>query len=152
MGMSAKKNTETTIAIAAVVAMVFVGSFILLTGQAPEQLQAISTDARVSVSGLSRDATKLGVERIDGVQTGLEGVLSDVYELRVDAGVLEGGDLEMVVAQGVDVTEVTLYQYDRDTLTWFAQSTDFDLERQVVTSPITFGGSTLVVLVSRVLY
>ncbi len=150
--MAGKKRREKpNWAVAAMVAMVLIGTLALVWSPAPEEMVAGSPDGAVQVSGLTRSAASLTVERLQGVEVGVEGALGPVYELTLDRGLLEQGELTVVVSGGVDVTEVVLYEFDRDTLTWLPLATSFDLTDGSVSAVIEFSGSTLVTAVSRVL-
>ncbi|NQV88820.1 MAG: hypothetical protein HQ488_00665 [Parcubacteria group bacterium] len=149
--MVGRKKKEGQASIAIVVAMVLFGSIFFFLSSAPEQLVAGSSDGVVQVTGLTRSAADVTIERLKDVQVGVDGVIGPAYELILDSGQLERGELTFFIDESVDVTEVVLYQFNRNTLTWLPLATNFDLTSGSVSAQIEFSGSTLVVPVSRVL-
>ena len=149
--MPAKKKKETQVSIAVIVAMVLFGNIFFFWAPAPEQLVAGSQDGLVQVTGLARGESDLTVERLQGVQIDVEGALGPAYELLLTDGRLEQGEIKVFLDESVDITEVVLYQFNRDTLTWTQLATGFDLTSGSVSAVIEFYGSTLVVAASRVL-
>jgi hypothetical protein len=149
--MAGRKKKESQISIAIIVAMVLFGSIFLFWTAAPEQLVAGSQDGMVQVTGLTRSAADVSIERLKDVQVGVDGVIGPAYELILDSGHLEQGELTFFIDENADVTEVVLYQFNRNTLTWLPLATSFDLTSGSVSAQIEFSGSTLVVPVSRVL-
>lgn len=154
MGQTSRKK-DSNFSVAIVVAIVLVASALLLLRPAPEQVMALSEDGRVWVEGVTRESGTVLIERIDGVDTAIEGALSPVYELTLTSnGTLQDGELTFAFAEfaqeGQVIQEVVIYQFDRSSLSWKSLSTFFDLETQTLFAPLSLSGSLLVGLGERV--
>ncbi len=145
---------ESSLSIAIVVAIVLIASALFILRPSPEQVVAVSQDSLVYLEGVTRSPSILTIERLE-VDTTVVSLVSPVYELYLESeGLLQNGELTFSFSEfdsDVPIQEVTVYQFDRETLSWVALPTYFDLDRQVVTCELEFSGSILVGLGKRVL-
>ena len=118
--MSGRKISSTHWSVAAVVAIVFVASVFLFLRPAPEEVVGISDDGLVRASGLSRSSSEtLVIERIDDVETSVTTAISHVYEVSLTSnGHVNDGELVMTIEQSESLSEIVLYTFDRETLSW----------------------------------
>jgi hypothetical protein len=142
-------NNKSSISIAIVVAIVLIASVLIILRPMPEQVIATSQDGLVQVDGVTRASGALQIDRLDGVQTSIENILSPVYQISFgDDGVLE--DAEVVMAfnelgqEEVSIQDATIYQFDRTTLSWQALPTFFDLSEGTLSASLTLSGSVMV--------
>ena len=150
-----KRAQESNWAIAIVVAIVLMASVLFVMRPSPEQVVAFSPDGLVRVEGVTRARGSILIERIDGVDTSMEGIVSPIYEVTLDGqGTLEETELSFSFAEfafeELSIQEVTIYQFDRASLSWKPVPTFFTLAEQTLTSTVTLTGSTLVGLGERV--
>lgn len=149
-----KKTKEFSWPIAIVIAIVLVGSLVLILRPVPEQVFAQSTDGHVRMEGVTRNlATPIEIERLDGVQSSVEELLGPVYEIRLESGFVDRVDLEFDFELASDdelsLQEVLIYFFDRETLTWQPMDTFFDLDREILTTSTTISDNLLVALGHR---
>lgn len=150
-----KRAHESNWAIAMVVAIVLGASALLVMKPSPEQVVALSPDGLVRVEGVTRARGGVLIERIDGVDTSVEGILSPIYEITVgQQGTLEETELsfayEAFERETLVIQEVVIYQFDRTSLLWKPLPTFFDMDEQNVSTTLTLSGSALVGLGERV--
>lgn len=133
------------------VAIVFVASVFLFLRPAPEEVVGISDDGLVRASGLSRSSSEtLVIERIDDVETSVTTVISHVYEVSLTSnGHVNDGELVMTIEQSESLSEIVLYTFDRETLSWVELPTLFDLASFSVSTSLDFTGSLLLVAGER---
>lgn len=150
---SAKKDSSLSIAI--VVAIVLIASALLILRPSPEQVVAVSRDQVLRVEGVTRSSGMVVIERFDGVSTSIPDLASPVYEATLTGeGTLEDAELTFSFSDldsELQIQEVTVYFFNRETLIWESVPTFFDLGRQTVTAEMGFSGSILVGLGRRVL-
>ena len=149
--MSGRKISSTHWSVAAVVAIVFVASVFLFLRPAPEEVVGISDDGLVRASGLSRSSSEtLVIERIDDVETSVTTAISHVYEVSLTSnGHVNDGELVMTIEQSESLSEIVLYTFDRETLSWVELPTLFDLASFSVSTSLDFTGSLLLVAGER---
>ncbi len=133
------------------VAIVFVASVFLFLRPAPEEVVGISDDGLVRASGLSRSSSEtLVIERIDDVETSVTTAISHVYEVSLTSnGHVNDGELVMTIEQSESLSEIVLYTFDRETLSWVELPTLFDLASFSVSTSLDFTGSLLLVAGER---
>ncbi|MBI4257003.1 hypothetical protein HY626_03045 [Candidatus Uhrbacteria bacterium] len=153
MGTSKKKDSSFSIAI--VVVIVLIASALLILRPSPEQVVAVSQDNVLRVEGVTRSTGTVLIERLDGVETTIPSLLSPVYEVTLSGiGTLEQAEFLFSFSEfsaRASLQEVVIYQFNRETLSWEAIPTFFDLGAQMLTSELDLSGSILVGLGERVL-
>ncbi|GEM_PF-3497694 len=153
MEPSTKKDSSISIAI--VVAIVLIASALLILRPSPEQVVAVSQDSLLRVEGVTRSSGTVAIERLDGVATSIPGLMSPVYEVTLTrVGTLENAEFSFSFSDfpsELSIQEVTVYRFNRETLSWEAVPTFFDLDAQTLTAELEFSGSVLVGLGERVL-
>ena len=153
MVSATKKDSSLSIAI--VVAIVLIASALLILRPSPEQVVAVSQDNVLRVEGVTRSSGAVLIERLDGIETTIPSLLSPVYEVTLSGiGTLEQAEFSFSFSEfsaESSIQEVVIYQLNRETLSWEAVPTFFDLDAQTLTCAIEFSGSILVGLGERVL-
>ena len=144
--MAGRKTSQTNRSVAAVVAIVFVASMLFFLRGVPEEVTGISQDGLVRASGLTRSSESLVIERIDNVETLISKVVSPVYEVSLTSGgVLSSGELTMTIEEGESLSQLVLYTFDRETLSWIVLPTLFDLADSTLSTSLELRGSMLIV-------
>jgi hypothetical protein len=146
---------ESSISIAIVVAIVLIASARLILYPNPEQIVAVSDDHLVRLEGVTRSSTAITIQRLDGIETPISPSVSSVYEISGETqSVLKNGELTFLFSEFDSdflIQDVVVYWFDRETLSWIALPTLFDLSAQSVTTQLEFSGNALVTLGERVL-
>lgn len=89
------------------------------------------------------------IERIDHVET-IQSAVSPVYEVSLtDSGHMDDGELIMMIPETDSLSDIVLYTFDRETLSWVELPTLFDLTSPSVSVPLDFTGSLLLVAGER---
>lgn len=139
---------ESHISIAIVVAIVLTASVLLIVRPAPERIFAVSEDRIVRIEGVTRTADQITIERLDGVEHSVSGLLSPIYEIGlVNGGVVEAAEIEFSFSQfagGHSIQDVSVYTFESSELTWVALPTFFDLAKETVSAQATISGSLMV--------
>ena len=153
--MAHSKKKDSSLSIAIVVAIVLIASALLILRPSPEQVVAVSQDNVLRVEGVTRSSGSVLIERLDGVETSVPSLVSFVYEVSLTReGTLEDAEFSFSFSEfsaEASLQEVVIYQFNRETLSWEAVPTFFDLDAQTLTCAIEFSGSILVGLGGRVL-
>lgn len=146
---------ESSISVAIVVAIVLIASVLLILHPSPEQVITVSADRLLRVEGVTRSSASVVVERLDGVATSIADPVSPVYEASLTThGTLEEAELTFAFSElgsELPIQEVSVYMFNRETLSWEPVPTFFNLDRQTLTANVEFPGSILVGLGKRVL-
>jgi hypothetical protein len=139
--MTGRKTSQSSWNIAITVAIVFVASTFALFSLEPEQLFVWSDDSIVTLSALTR-TSEVEIKKYEGASLGME----TVYELQAAVETLvEDGVLTVAINDPMaDITELSIYQYDRSSLSWVELPTGFDLANLVLSAPFSFSGSVLI--------
>jgi hypothetical protein len=142
-------------AIAIVVAIVLIASVLLILRPSPEQVVAVSQDTLLRVEGVARGGATVMIERLDGVDTSIPSLVGPLYEITLTrSGMLEDAQLMFSFAEfasAFSISNVAVYRFNRETLSWEVLPTFFDLDTQTISCPLEFSGSVLVGLGNRVL-
>ncbi|MBI5793492.1 hypothetical protein HZA87_00165 [Candidatus Uhrbacteria bacterium] len=147
--MAGRSTSRKNWSVAAVVAIVFVASVFVLLHSAPEEVAAVSQDGLVRASGLTRSSGSLVIERIDDVETSVK-TASAVYEVSLTGnGHLNDGELVMKVEDSASLSDLVLYTFHRETLSWIALPTLFDFADSILSTSLEFTGSLLIVAGER---
>lgn len=137
------------------VAIVLIASALFILRPSPEQVVAVSADSILRVEGVTRSSGTVIIERLDRVSTSIPDITSPVYEATLTGeGTLEDAELTFLFSNldsELQIQEVAVYLFNRETLTWESMPTFFNLENQTVTADMEFSGSVLVGLGKRVL-
>ncbi|MBI4435492.1 hypothetical protein HY630_02375 [Candidatus Uhrbacteria bacterium] len=153
--MRASSEKESSLSIAIVVAIVLIASALLILRPSPEEVVAVSPDRLLRVEGVTRSSGTVLIERLDGVATSIPGLMSPVYEVTLTReGTLEDAEFSFSfsdLSSELSIQEVVVYRFNRETLSWEAVPTFFDLDTQVLTAVVDISGSVLVALGERVL-
>ncbi|MBI4592544.1 hypothetical protein HY733_03810 [Candidatus Uhrbacteria bacterium] len=153
MRASSKKESSRSIAI--VVAIVLIASAMLVLRPNPEQVVAVSSDRLLRVEGVTRSSGSVLIERLDEIETSIPNLFSPVYEVSLtSSGTLEEAEFRFffsALSSDLAIQDVTVYQFNRERLSWEAVPTFFDLSTHTLTCELDFSESVLVGLGARVL-
>lgn len=117
-----------------VIAVVFVGSLLMLFVRQPEQVVAVSAEGRLRIEGLVREAVGVKIETID--------LSKNQYALSIDRGrVLE--DVTMTFfGKKILEQEAQLFLFDRSLTTWTEHPLLFDEQKERFSLHLNRLGST----------
>jgi hypothetical protein len=148
--MAGRKETERRFSIAAVVAIVLIASVVVFIKTDPERVVAISEDRLLRVSGFVSGGASLEVKNLDSVEIKNGFKTLRVYELSLgNSAKLKNGEIIFKVPDTQDERVLYFYLFNRETLEWEPTTTEFDLLRSTISSPVFFSGSVIVAVATK---
>ena len=140
-----KKQLLEHVGVTVLIAVIFIGTFLVIFSSSPEEVRVVSDDGVLTVEGVAQAGIEMSIKQEESGMP-LSVVISPLYTITVQGGGISEADI--IVSPNSEwgslIEDLIVYVYDFSHASWVPVSTRVDFENQQLRSTTKLWGSTII--------